>query len=192
MKDISQCTALVYDHGTSLQRRTFFSLSSIVGLLLISCPTAIFRIIGTIIVDAIKCGSLGTLPHVRKEILERIPPSVANGNATSTVIFVIFTVWVEASVFQPVPRFVSFCLALMVLAGVCSGMENLCAVAAATGGIAISKRISLYFDLIATNAMAGSPIPALLITLGDNSKSPVDMSDYANPCWHTLNYSAGT
>lgn len=62
--------------------------SPVDGLLRSSCPAAIFRGVPTVIVNSINCvARVGSLPHVGVESRKRLPPSLADRNSSSSVIW---------------------------------------------------------------------------------------------------------
>jgi hypothetical protein len=81
------------------------SVVSFIVVLLLQCnPSAIFRRIRTIIVNAIQFGlRKGPISHICIKCRERIAPSFANVNASSAIIAVGMCVWIVAPLFHRMP-----------------------------------------------------------------------------------------
>lgn len=82
-------------------------------LLFICRPSAIVRAVWSVIVDSVNCpfwpaqtSSHRAVPHVGEKQWEAIP-SLANRYASAAVIFVVFTVWIVASVAHIKPYMVN-------------------------------------------------------------------------------------
>ncbi len=65
-------------------------LSRVAVLLRDCCPTAVFRRIGSIIIDTVHGTSIGTIAHVSQEVHKGFAPSLADGNPTRPVPLVGF------------------------------------------------------------------------------------------------------
>jgi hypothetical protein len=95
-RQLCQCSPMC----TSLVDR----LASIGLLLAAVFPFAVFRRIGTIVIDAAKSHSGRTFAHIRKEIFERIPPSITNGDSTSAITWKAGLARAIATVFHRSPH----------------------------------------------------------------------------------------
>lgn len=81
--------------------------ASVLCLLGLFQPSTVARLIVTVVVDAVNfVRRRWSLPHIRKEVLKRILPAVANRNAACAVSFVCFFVLVQAPAFNSAPDFV--------------------------------------------------------------------------------------
>lgn len=67
-------------------------------------PSAVRRLVVAIIVDAIKGHAVRTIAHVRKEVLERMPPTVADANTARAVSTEVAVPRVIATLEHAVPR----------------------------------------------------------------------------------------
>ncbi|KKU98302.1 MAG: hypothetical protein UY28_C0004G0040 [Candidatus Amesbacteria bacterium GW2011_GWB1_48_13] len=88
------------------------SLTSIICLLFRGCPPAIFRRVGTVVVDTVNRHSWWRFAHVGKEVLERTSPSFADRNPTTTPTWIILVTRGCASLFHAAPNPISARVAL--------------------------------------------------------------------------------
>jgi hypothetical protein len=72
-------------------------------LLALSRPMHIAGFVIAVVVYAIQTPALGALAHVGEKVLE-VEPSIADLDATATIVLVSGDVWVQASVFHRVPN----------------------------------------------------------------------------------------
>ena len=82
------------------------SVSSIFGLLFSGCPSAIFRAVTFLVINALYTKSIWSFAHVAQKI-GKVKPAVTNGDAPAPVIFVRFASLAKASFFNPFPYLVS-------------------------------------------------------------------------------------
>ena len=82
------------------------SVSSIFGLLFSGGPSAIFRAITFLVINALYTKSIWSFTHVAQKI-GKVKPAVTNCDAPATVIFVRLASLVGASFFNPLPYLVS-------------------------------------------------------------------------------------
>lgn len=87
-------------------------LARISGLFFPTRPTAIFRTIVAVIVNAFQCHLEWTRTHILKERLKRTAPAVANSNSTASVVMVVGGIGIGASLFHSYVSYVCtlFCL----------------------------------------------------------------------------------
>lgn len=87
---------------------------SILSLFSACCPSAIFRTVISIIVDSIYGKTVRFFSHVLKKI-HVFTPSFANRYTTTSVIGIIFTLWIIATIPHGQPYMVLFCVSVAVL-----------------------------------------------------------------------------
>jgi len=79
------------------------SFAPVVGLFFVGSPTAVFKRIRSVIIDAFKAHIRRTRTHVCKEIFKRIPPTITNRNSTCSVFVVAGMVLIVTSAFHRAP-----------------------------------------------------------------------------------------
>lgn len=100
----SSCCPLRDGHRFATERQ--YSIPPLVVILLgHCCPSAIFRRIAKLIIDAIKGQPWGTLPHVCEEIFKN-HPSVTDSYSPATIVFKAGMGTVKAPLFHRNPRIV--------------------------------------------------------------------------------------
>ena len=82
------------------------SVSSIFRLLFSGGPSAIFRVITFLVVNALYTKAIWSFTHVAQKI-GKVKPSIANCDTPASVIFVRFASLTCASFFNPLPYLVS-------------------------------------------------------------------------------------
>lgn len=83
------------------------SSSSIIVLLQLGRPAAIFRGVHAVDIQSVKGASLGPLTHVLGERFKTVLPPFANLNASTSVIMEVRRIFIEASCFHAIPTFIS-------------------------------------------------------------------------------------
>jgi len=92
-----QCLSVVSQEG----------VAALVFILLASRnPYAISGFVIPVIILSLDSESLWARPHVSKEVLERISPTLANGNPSTSVVFKILILRITAAILYVCPRFV--------------------------------------------------------------------------------------
>ena len=86
-----------------MTKRTLFA--TIISLFFTGGPTAIFRRIVAVIVDAVNCKSFGARPHIGVEIV-KVVPSITYFYAVAAVMYVTCAFWVIASFVHSAPDIV--------------------------------------------------------------------------------------
>jgi len=92
--------------GFSFNRN--FSCPSLVSLLFVSSrPFAVFWAIICVIINTLYRHARWRLSHVSNKVIKAMKPSVAYINASTSVVFKLLSVWIEASLLHGLPRSVS-------------------------------------------------------------------------------------
>jgi hypothetical protein len=84
------------------------ALALVSGLLEVGRPSAIVRLVVTIIVDAVKRQARWSCSHISIEVLETVDPSFTNADTSTAIILVRLMVSVVASTFHADPSPVLF------------------------------------------------------------------------------------
>lgn len=87
---------------------------SVVILFFAGCPSAIFRLVISVVVDAVNGLSRQRLSHIGKEIFKTVVPAITDRNASATVPGPVFIIAVPTSLSQSKPAVMDLCSGLAV------------------------------------------------------------------------------
>lgn len=87
------------------------SMTAISRLRFRGCPDAVARLVVAVVINPLQGHAFRSLTHVSEEVLERVPPSLADGDAPAAVPMISSGIRVEAPLFHGAPDVVGARLA---------------------------------------------------------------------------------
>ena len=75
----------------------------IISRCFVAGPSAVARLVVSIVVDAVQNIAMWFFPHVREEVLEAVEPPFANRNSSSSIAMVIRSLWIKAALLHVEP-----------------------------------------------------------------------------------------
>lgn len=126
------------------------SASPIFCLFKPGCPTAVPGFVIAVIVDAIECETIWSRSHVSKEVCE-LQPALAHFDTSATIMFVIATMRIRASVTHCAPRLpfrASIALFCLPMQKVCM-KEKVTVETSARTSVSCAKFFALYDNFLA-------------------------------------------
>jgi hypothetical protein len=164
------------DHVALNQHWTVISL--ITSLFGISGPSAVFRNIVTIVVNALNRVHLGgTWPHVLIEILKRRKPVIADCNATASVSWIGSIVAVYASFLHRLPDTVFAGIASFSGLSMCDRLRKI-STSASTGFVSAQAQVCRGYKSLLTTATTAQRLK--LVRWGYNGPIVKDLAHF-NP-----------
>lgn len=111
----AQSTEIESQFSLPLNERLSFTVKGnkmgrtlIISLLNGSCPITILRSVVTVVILAFqRVLPTGSFAHILKKMLKRVKPTLANGNPTSAIVFILGRFDVQATIFHSLPNAVS-------------------------------------------------------------------------------------
>lgn len=146
---------------------------SILRLLFIRRPPAIFGRIWTIVVNSIQRFSIWAISHVFVELFKGLNPTITNSYSSSSVSVIVFASWIKTSIFDSIPRLVRLCFAFSMRGSVCISTMDFFPVAAATRCISSIKAIQWYFAKFPARTFAQTPRSSVFLESGNNNQAPI-------------------